>query len=39
MAEIVLTLSIIVLALACVILAAFIGGLVYIIRDQERKIG
>ena len=38
MAEIVLTLSIIVLALACVILAAFIGGLVYIIRDRKRKI-
>lgn len=39
MAEIVLTLSIIVLALACVILAAFIGGLVYVIKDQKNRIG
>lgn len=39
MAEIVLTLSVIVLALACVILAALIGGIVYILRDQKRKLG
>ena len=39
MAEIVLTLGIIILALACVILAALIGGVVYVIIDQKKRIG